>query len=277
MGPRWRGAFALSDAFFGGIDFSGAREPLANLWTAVGRDGDGRLEICSLRPHAYRADLAGFVAKGWRGAVGAAEPDAALWGVNFACGLPSAAVRHLIGDEGDWDALLAWVADRPADEVRDSVPTELRTPRQTDMGAATAPFDTRNYRQTVEGLRWLHGLREEHEAAVAPHRAARSACRLVEVSPQATTVDLGLPRRRAPSRPGEVRARAAALRTFVTFRSAETEALAVTLEDAWDAVLCALTAWLIRDDLEQPFRTGARDQAAIELEGWIYRPPAALA
>ena len=32
------------------------------------------------------------------------------------------------------------------------------------------------------------------------------------------------------------------------FRSAETEALAVTLEDAWDAVLCALTAWLVRDD-----------------------------
>ena len=167
-------------------------------------------------------------------------------------------------------------ADRPADEVRDSVPAELRTPRQTDMGGPTAPFDTRNYRQTAEGLRWLHTLREEHDACVAPRTADEGACCLVEVSPQATTIDLGLPRRRAPSRPGEIRARAAALRTFVTFRTAETEALAVTLEDAWDAVLCALTAWLVRDDLEQPFRTGSRDRETLELEGWIYRPPAAL-
>src|SRR5690606_32120869 len=166
--------------------------------------------------------------------------------------------------------------DRPADEVRDAVPAELREPRRADRGSPTAPFDNRNYRQTVEGLRWLHELREEHEAVVAPLEVAESPCRLVEVSPQVTTVDLGLPRRRSPSRPGEVRARAAALRTFVAFGHGEAEALAVTLEDAWDAVLCALTAWLVRDDLDQPFRTGGGDPESIALEGWIYRPPAAL-
>lgn len=273
---RRHGSYPVSEVCYGGIDFSGAREPLANLWTAVGRDGDGRLEVTSLRPHAFRADLVGFVGDGWRRAVDAGDECSALWGVNFACGLPSAVVRHLVGADGGWDDLLAWVADRPADEVRDSVPAELRTPRQTDMGGPTAPFDTRNYRQTAEGLRWLHTLREEHDACVAPRTADEGACCLVEVSPQATTIDLGLPRRRAPSRPGEIRARAAALRTFVTFRTAETEALAVTLEDAWDAVLCALTAWLVRDDLEQPFRTGSRDRETLDLEGWIYRPPAAL-
>jgi hypothetical protein len=31
--------------YFGGIDFSGAREPLANLWTALGEEQDGRLMI----------------------------------------------------------------------------------------------------------------------------------------------------------------------------------------------------------------------------------------
>ena len=266
----------MAEEFYGGIDFSGAREPLANLWTAVGRERDGKLEIVSLRPHAFRADLAGFVSGGWREAIGAEEGEAVLWGADFACGLPAGAARHLLGDGCRWEALLAWVADRPADEVRDAVPAELREPRRADRGGPTAPFDNRNYRQTVEGLRWLHELREEHAAVVAPHEPPEGPCRLIEVSPQATTVDLGLPRRRSPSRPGEVRARAAALRTFLTFAHPETEALAVTLEDAWDAVLCGLTAWMVRDDLDQPFRTGGGDAESIALEGWIYRPPAAL-
>lgn len=266
----------MADRFYGGIDFSGAREPLANLWTAVGREREGKLEITSLRPHAFRADVAGFVANGWREALRAEEDEEALWGVNFACGLPAGAARHLLGDGCRWEELLAWVADRPADEVRDAVPGELREPRQIDRGGPTAPFDNRNYRQTVEGLRWLHELRDAHDVVVAPYQKAESPCRLVEVSPQLTAVDLGLPRRRSPSRPGEVRARAAALRTFVVFGHRETEALAVTLEDAWDAVLCALTAWLVRDDLDQPFRIGGGNPESTALEGWIYRPPAAL-
>lgn len=266
----------VAERFYGGIDFSGAREPLANLWTALGREDEGKLTIVSLRPHAFRADLAGFVAGGWREAAGAGAEASVLWGADFACGLPAGAARHLLGEGCRWDELLAWVADRPADEVRDSVPADLRGPRQADRRGPTAPFDNRNYRQTVEGLRWLHELREEYDAAVTPHEESESLCRLIEVSPQATTVDLGLPRRRSPSRPGEVRARAAALRTFVTFGHRETEALAVTLEDAWDAVLCALTAWAVRDDLDQPFRTGAAERESISLEGWIYRSPAAL-
>lgn len=269
----------MSDSFsyFGGVDFSGAREPLANLWTAVGRERAGKLEIASLRPHAYRADLAGFVCEGWRVAVNG-EPEASiLWGVDFACGLPAGAARHLVGETARWPELLAWVADRPADEVKDAVPDELRVARLTDTAGALPPFDVRTYRQTVEGLRWLHELREEHEVAVAPQSAYRdSACLLVEVSPSATTVDLGLPRRRAPSRPSEYRARAAALRTFLSFANPEVEAIAVTLEDAWDASLACLTAWLVRDDLDQPYRAASHPRPSIELEGWIYRAPAAV-
>lgn len=263
--------------FFGGIDFSGAKEPLANLWTAIGREVDGGLEIVSLRPHAFRADLGAFVAEGWRSAVGAGEGDRALWGVSCPFGLPASAAAHLLGDGARWDRLLAWVADRPADEVRDSVPDELRGARVTDAGVGPSPFDLRHYKQAVEGIRWLHELREEREIGVHPQDPRPAPSALVEVSPAFTAQELGLPRRRAPGRPGEVRARAAALRTFLRFASPEQEAIAVTLEDAWDAMTACLTAFLARDDLEQPFRLGSHPRATIELEGWIYRAPATLA
>lgn len=263
-------------AYFGGVDFSGAREPLSNVWTALAREVDDRLVVFSLRPHAFRVDLAAFVAGGWRGAAEAGPDGSILWGVDFACGLPAGAARAFVGEGGDWAAALAWVADRPADEVRDTIPEDQRVPRITDSAAGSAPFDTRSYRQTVEGLRWLHELGEEHQVSVAPQQEAREAATLlVEVSPAATTIDLGLPRRRAPSRPGEYRARAAALRTFIGFENAELEALAVTLEDAWDATLSCLTAWLVRDDLDQPSRAGP-GREVLSLEGWIYRTPAAL-
>lgn len=263
--------------YFGGIDFSGAREPLANLWTALGEMVDGHLTVTSLRPHAYRADLAGWVAGGWRAALAADDGDRVLWGIGCPLGLPAGAASHLVGGRGGWPALLAWVADRPADEVRNSVPDELRTPRRTDTGGATPPFDLRNYKQVVEGLRWLHELREEHEVCVHPQAPdSAAACALIEVNPAATIQELGLPRRRAPGRPGEVRARAAALRTFVHFASPEQEAIAVTLEDAWDAVVACITTQLCAEDLDQPFRASDHPRAALEMEGWIYRVPATL-
>lgn len=266
-GPRW----------FGGVDFSGAREPLGNLWTAMGREEEGKLHITSLRPHAFRADLAAFVAEGWRESAGAAADDGILWGVDFSCGLPTAAARHLLGDGVDWGSLIAWVADRPADEVRDALPDGARGPRLTDVAGMLAPLDMRTYRQTVEGLRWLHALGEESEVVVRPQRQPDgSSCQLIEVNPSVTAQDLGLPRRRAPSRPGEYRARAAALRTFLTFADPGDGMIAVTLEDAWDATLSCLTAWIARDDLEQPFRTTQHPREVIELEGWVYRSPAAL-
>ena len=269
----------MADAFgwFGGVDFSGAKEPLANLWTAVGREEGERLRIVSLRPHAYRADLGSFVGGGWRGAVGAEEGERILWGVDFPFSLPAAAASHLLGGLAHWDRLLPWVADRPADEVRDSVPEALRGLRLTDSGVGPSPFDVRQYKLAVEGIRWLHELRESAEVSVlpqAPRREARST--LVEVSPGATVQELGLPRRRAPGRPGEVKARAAALRTFLDFASPEIETIAVTLEDAWDAMVSCLTTYLARTDLEQPFRVAKHPRATIELEGWVYRAPATL-
>ena len=52
----------MSYAWFGGIDFSGAREPLANLWSAVGEERAGKLHIRWLQPHPFREDLRTYVA-----------------------------------------------------------------------------------------------------------------------------------------------------------------------------------------------------------------------
>jgi hypothetical protein len=262
--------------WYGGIDFSGAREPLSNLWTTIGREEGGKLVIQAVRPHAFRADLCSYVAEGWRDSVGAAEDEPILWGADFPFGLPAGAAAHVCGNAPTWEALLAWVADRPADEVRDEIPDELRTPRLTDTGGALAPFDLRLYKQTVEGLRWLHELREVAEVSVQPQQPRESASTLIEVYPSGTAQELGLPRRRAPGRPGETRARAAALRTFARFADPGLESIVVTLEDAWDATLACIAAYLARTDLDQPFRVSSHPRGALKLEGWIYRPPASL-
>jgi hypothetical protein len=265
--------------FFGGIDFSGAREPLSNLWTAVGSEQDGKLRIVSLRPHAFREDLRGYVSGGWRAEQNAAEDDRILWGADFPFGVPAASVDRLVPGRASaeaWVVLLAWVADRSADEVRDALADRLRERRLTDTGGAMPPLELKLYKQTVEGLRWLHELREAGEVSVVPQAAAAdTATALIEVYPSASAQELGLPRRRAPGRPGEGRARAAALRTYVGFADPSLEAIATTLEDAWDATIACLTAWLCRDDLGQPYSRAELPRETIELEGWIFTPPGA--
>lgn len=264
-------------SYFGGIDFSGAREPLSNLWTALGREEEGKLVIHSLRPHAFRQDLCGFAAEGWRAVVGAGADDRILWGADFPFGVAAGAAAELEAGGKGWERLIEWVADRPAEEVRDAVPEAQRGPRLTDYGGAMSPFDLRLYKQTVEGMRWLHQLREAAEVSVHPQAPdPRATVAVIEVYPSATITELGLPRRRAPGRPGETRARAAALRTFVRFDDPATEAVAVVLEDAWDATIACLTAWLARDDLDQPFRAAGHPRSTLELEGWIYRPPSCV-
>lgn len=263
--------------YFGGIDFSGAKEPLSNLWSALAREEAGKLRIVALRPHAFRADLRSYVAGGWRTGVAAAPDESILWGLDFPFGLPSGAAEHLCGSSVSWPVLAAWTADRPPDEIREAVPEALRAPRLTDTGGAMDPLNLRLYRQTIEGIRWLHELRELTDAAVCPQLPTPDApTTLIEVYPSATVRDLGVRCRRTPGRPGEQRARVAALHTWLSFADPSMEAAAVVLEDAWDAVIACLSAWLVRDDLEQPFRVGAHPHAAIRLEGWIYRPPAAL-
>lgn len=265
--------------YFGGIDFSGAKEPLANLWSAIGREENGKLHIVALCPHPFRADLCVHVAEGWRELVDAEEGDRILWGADFPFGLPADAARQLLGraDDPQWADLAAWVADRPPDEVRDAVPDFQKTRRRTDTGRALAPLDVRLYKQTIEGIRWLHELRDMADVAILPQTPAENAAAtLIEVYPPATITDLGIRCRRSPSRAGEVRARPAALRTFLTFADPSLERIAVTLEDAWDATIACLTAWLARDDPGQPHRLAGCSREVIDLEGWIYRPPAAV-
>jgi hypothetical protein len=261
--------------FFGGIDFSGAREPLSNLWSAVGVEADGRLRIVSLRPHAYRADLASFLTGGWRKDMASAQARI-LWGTDFPLGLPRS-TAELIGSGSSWRETVAWIADRPADEVRAAAGDAARTLRVTDAGGALPPLDLRLFKQTVEGLRWLEELLEDHTVSIRPQHIVPGALEcLIEVYPSATAKELGIPRRRTPSRPGEIRARAASLRTYLAFADPEIEAIAVTLEDAWDATIACLTAFLCRDDLDQPYRIAGSSHETIEREGWIYRPPATL-
>lgn len=266
-------------AYYGGIDFSGAKEPLSNLWSALGQEEEGQLVIRALRPHPFRQDLCSYVADGWRATVGALSGERVLWGADFPFGFPLRAVEELgmkTGGDG-WGRLLDWVADRPADEVRDAVPEGVRGYRLTDYGGAMSPFDLRLYKQTVEGMRWIQQLRDTAEVAICPQAPDPEAeITLLEVYPSSTVQELGLPRRRAPGRPGEIRARAAALRTFVRFADPNCEALAVSLEDAWDATVACLTAWLARDDLNQPFRATDHPRQTLETEGWIYRPPACI-
>ncbi|MEX2582913.1 MAG: DUF429 domain-containing protein [Gemmatimonadota bacterium] len=262
--------------FFGGIDFSGAREPLSNLWSAVAEERNGRLCVLSIRPHAFRLDLAGYVSHGWRSEI-ADERARILWGVDFPFGLPLELGQRL-GAGTSWESVVAWVADRPADEIRSSAAEAAKSLRRADAGGPLAPLDLRLYKQTVEGIRWLQEVVEEGEVAVEPQAPREGAATtLIEVYPSGSAQELGLPRRRAPSRPAEARARAAALRTYLDFADPDAEALAVTLEDAWDATIACLTAFLCRDDVGQPYRVLDPPYEPVRCEGWIYRPPAALA
>lgn len=259
-----------SFSFFGGVDFSGAREPLSNLWSAVGRAQGDRLEIVDLRPHAFREDLGGFVAEGWREFVPGEGPI--LWGVDFPFGVPLEFCQR-IGESADWRRAIRWVADRPPDEVRNEAADLQKTGRATDFGGAMAPLDLRLYKQTVEGLSWLYELVEEKGVSILPQKPGKSDTALIEVYPSDAARELGLPRRRSPGKPGERKARAAGLRTYVDFANPGIEALAVTLEDAWDATIACICAFLCRNDLEQPARARPGDADRIGMEGWIYRVP----
>jgi len=264
-------------SYFGGIDFSGAKEPLSNLWAAVGRERDGKLEIVSLVPIPFREDLRGHVAEHWRRHVDAGESDAILWGADFPFALPAAAAQRIAGERrATWSALAAWVADRPPDEVRNGLMDLHKGLRQTDTGGALPPLDLRLYRQTLEGLRFLHELRDEAQVSILPQAPLEGAATVViEVYPSGASKELGIRGGRVPSRPGESRARPAALRPFMTFAHPSMEACACTLEDARDACIACLVAFLCRADLDQPHRLARVSPEMLSLEGWIYRPPAA--
>lgn len=264
--------------YFGGIDFSGAKEPLDNLWTAVAEEREGRLCIVSLCPQPFREDLATFVTGGWRKHANADDGAPILWGADFPFGLPSGAVDAIEGlRERSWRGVASWVADRPADEVRDGLPAFCKTGRGTDTGGAMAPLDLRLYRQTVEGMRLLWELRDGGEVSILPCAPRDGApTTIIEVYPSGAVKELGIKGSRVPFRPGEVRARPAAWRPYFSFDHPALEYTACTLEDARDACIACLVAYQCRDDLDQPARLNRIPAETVEMEGWIYRPPAAI-
>ncbi|HYH80931.1 MAG TPA: DUF429 domain-containing protein [Longimicrobium sp.] len=264
--------------YFGGIDFSGAREPLSNLWAAVGREHEGKLEIVSLCPLPYREDLRAYVAGYWRRHAGAEASDPILWGADFPFGIPASVARRIAGERpATWAGIAAWVADRPPEEIWKQFPDTHKAPRATDTGGALAPLDMRIYKQTLEGIRFLHELRDDTELSILPQAPNASATTtMIEVYPSGAAKDLGIRGGRVPSRAGEVRARPAALKPFMTFAHHSMEACACTLEDARDACIACLVAFLCRDDMDQPRRIGRVPEEMLMLEGWIYRPPTVL-
>jgi hypothetical protein len=262
--------------YFGGIDFSGAREPLSNLWAAVGVERDGRLHVIDLRPLPFRADLLEHVAGGWREPVAAAADSAILWGADFPFGLPIAAAMMLVDGDGEpaWDEVVRAVSAMDADAVREACVGMSKATRRCDDCGAMAPLDLRLYKQTVAGMRWLDELRCAAEVSILPQSPRDgAACTVIEVYPSITRADLGVKGGKGPRKVGEVRAWPAALSAWVSFGHPSIAATASGIEDARDAVLACVTAWLVREDLGQPQRTG--DNSAFMIEGWIYRHPEA--
>lgn len=271
-----------SAEYIGGVDFSGARGALANLWSAAGVERGGRLHVLSLRPHAFRPDLADYLAGGWRDELGAGDGAAMLVGLDFPLGLPGEAAAQAVAPDIGWRRVNAWLAERSAEEVADVLTDYRKTPRACDQGTAMAPLDLRVLKQTVEGARWLHELlapgRVNGGVSILPQAPAPDAAlTLIEVYPTGTAKDVGIKAPRRPRAPGQAPTRPAALREYVAFDHPATEATACALEDAWDAVLAALTAFFVRGDLGQPARTRGADDPRYSLEGWIYRHPEAWA
>jgi hypothetical protein len=261
---------------YGGIDWSGAKEPLSNLWSAVGVEHDGRLHVLSLRPHPFRRDLQDYVIGGWRDEIGAPAEAPCLWGADFPFGIPLAAAEALAGQADGWRSVAAALASEEPAALAESIKPFAKTLRQHDVASALAPLDLRLHKQTLAGLRWLLELADEQEADLRPiSRKPAATTTLIEVYPSITRTDLSLKAPRKPRRPGEVRARPAALRDLVSFAHPSLQAAAVTLEDAWDATLACLTAYLVREDLDQPARLAPQAQATWSCEGWIYRHPQA--
>lgn len=264
--------------YFGGVDFSGGREPLANLWSAVGVEREGRLHIVDLRPHAFRDDLLHFLCRGQAGVE--AMAGRGLWGMDFPFSLPREAVAGMRrgGEAANWCEQVAWLANQTPGDVEAMGRPYRQTMRAIDPPGAMAALNVRLLKQTVAGAKLLHELVHEHGAVVRPQmsrgQASGAACVCVEVYPSATAKDLRLTGRK-PGKPGQARARPEMLEPWLRFAHPSLEATAVTLEDAWDAVLACLTAWLVRDDLDQPGRVGKHGVEVVEREGWIYRHPEA--
>ena len=258
---------------FGGVDFSGAREPLSNLWSALGVPRDGLLHVLDLRPHAFRADLMRFIADGCRPLCDVPDDARVLWGLDFPFSLPQPACEQLLGQtQPSWPDVLEWVATRPPNEVVSAASEFQKTARSVDVGRAMAPLDLRLHKQTLQGMRLLDELRRQPDTCVHPFDSDPARTTLLEVYPSITARDLGVTGRK-PTKPAQALARRRKLEPFVRFAHPSMEACAATLEDAWDAVLACLTAYLVRDDLDQPWRVGRVPQGLVQLEGWIYRHP----
>lgn len=271
---------------FGGLDFSGAKEPLSNLWTAVGVAREDKLLIVDLRPHAFREDAAQWIQGGFKRCLPEAlgvdkQGVKSLWGFDFPLSLPTQAAQNMWPD---WTG----ASTNPWADLVDRVSRELpkdfallaepygQTKRACDTGSAMAPLNLRLIRQTHEGLRMIESLRRDAGLCVLPFDDEPGPLTAIEVYPSQTAKDLGL-RGRRPSRPGDGPARPAQLSPHIDFAHPAMAATCGTIEDAWDAVLACLTAFLVKHDLTQHQSTiASAPNASGMCEGWIYRHPQAL-
>ena len=260
----------------GGLSFSGAREPLNNLWSAVGVEREARLHILDLRPHAFRLDAAAFILGGWRGCCGDPARARTLWALDTPLALPHAAAAALTDEPSPtWEQAVRAVASLSPDETREATGEHSKARRQFELTGTPAPLDSRLYRRTVEGLRLLDELLREGVAVAPQAPGLDAAVTLIEASPALTGRDLNLTGRR-PHKPGVAHARTQKLAAYARFDHPAIAAVAATLDAAWDAVLACITAFSVRGDLDQPRKVlveGSND----DTEGWVYRHPEAVA
>jgi len=264
---------------FGGLDFSGAKEPLSNLWTAVGVPANDKLVIIDLRPHAFREDAALWIQGGFKRYLPEVldnnqQDIQSLWGFDFPLSLPSQAAENMWPEwTGHWPELIDRVSrELPKDFALLAEPYG-QTKRACDTGSAMAPLNIRLIKQTHEGLRVIEALRRDAGLRVLPFDSEPGPLTAIEVYPSQTAKDLGL-RGRRPSRPGDGPARPAQLSPHIDFAHPAIAATCGTIEDAWDAVLACLTAYLVKHNLDQPTQTS--NDTPHNQEGWIYRHPQAL-
>jgi len=215
-------------------------------------------------------------------AAGASAGHTLLAGLDFPFGIPVAAAEALGPAGQGFAGINRFLAERAPDEVVAAAPDHRKTARSCDTfagagaGAAMAPLDLRLFKQTVAGARFIHELLVTGDVAVLPQAPCEAApLTLIEVYPSITARDVGIKAPRKPKAPGQARGRPAALSHYLSFDHPAMEAAAVTLEDAWDAVLACLAAYLVRDDLHQPARVGTIPTQLVQAEGWIYRHPQA--
>jgi hypothetical protein len=258
-----------------GIDFSAARDASRKIWLAFGNAVNDQLHIETLAPletlaHRPLANASAVLAR----IIASSGPSIIACDACFGLPVPSSAAP--------WHTWLLSYPSRFADaeqlrqEGRDAHGRERKRLTDRVARAPFAPTNLRIYRQTDSWLRSvLHPLVAADAVAVAPFERLREdrPC-LLEVCPSVSLRELGLPNLRYKGSDHLRRQCRCDILTGLTRlgldlpSSLASRALDDPGGDALDALIAAITAWLVvREEL-----LACPLPAEAFIEGWIYYP-----